>query len=123
MPPALSILLVDDDDLVRDSVTLLLEALGHAVTAAEGGEQALALLAEGLRPQVIVLDRNMPGLDGLEVLARIRRNHPALPVLLATGRIEDLPIEALAADPRLRITPKPFTVSTLNQGLTEVLGG
>ena len=123
MPPALSILLVDDDDLVRDSVTLLLEALGHAVTAAEGGEQALALLAEGLRPQVILLDRNMPGLDGLEVLARIRRNHPALPVLLATGRIEDLPIEALAADPRLRITPKPFTVSTLNQGLTEVLGG
>lgn len=78
------LLLVDDDrDLLR-LLTIRLEAAGYAVTAADSGERALALLAVE-RPQAVITDMRMPGLDGAALFEAIHREHPTLPVIMLTA--------------------------------------
>lgn len=62
------ILLVDDDDDIRESVRTLLEDEGYSVVLAEDGVRALELLRDGLRPSLVLLDLMMPGMDGWTVL-------------------------------------------------------
>ena len=81
----LSILLVDDEDLVREATAEMLRELGHVVVAASGGAEALARLSAGLKPDVVVTDYMMPRMDGAEFAERVREMHPDLPVLLITG--------------------------------------
>lgn len=78
------ILLVDDEQEFVTTLAERLELRGYEVTAAESGEEALAVL-ETDPPQVVVLDLKMPGLSGLDVLKRIKSQFHSLPVLLLTG--------------------------------------
>lgn len=121
MAPSLNILLVDDDELVRDSLGMLLEAMGHQPTLADGGAAALALLGEGGCPDLVILDKNMPGLDGLETLARIRALPSQVPILLATGRVDQATLDQVAVHPRVRVTPKPFSLSELTAHIAQVM--
>jgi signal transduction histidine kinase len=82
---ALSILLVDDEDLVRIGTAEMMRDLGHAVTEARGGNEALAMLADGLVTNAVVTDYKMPRMDGAELAHRLHAEHPALPVLIITG--------------------------------------
>jgi len=97
-PAALRILLVDDDVFLREAVEAMLTFLGHRVTPLAGGEEAIAWLASHPAPDLLVLDLNMPGLNGLQTLEALRRTHPALPVLLATGFLDAETEAALAQD-------------------------
>jgi len=80
---------VDDDARVCDVLRRLLARAGYAVTCAGGGEEALALLRE-LRPDLMILDWMMPGLDGLGVLRRLRADPAtaAVPVMVYTASDE-----------------------------------
>jgi DNA-binding response OmpR family regulator len=82
------ILVVDDDPDVRDLVRELLERAGHSVRTAAEGREALRLLYE-VRPQLIVLDVAMPGLDGWATLQRVR-DITDVPVLMLTARDGEL---------------------------------
>ena len=66
----LEVLLVDDDPLIQVTLGMMLEALEHRVRVASSGEGALRLLATDYRPQVVIMDLNMPGLGGLGTLPR-----------------------------------------------------
>ena len=66
-----TILVIDDDDLVCSMVQELLEVDGHLVFTASGGEEALAIVGAVL-PDLILVDRHMPGMNGLEVVQRLR---------------------------------------------------
>jgi CheY-like chemotaxis protein len=81
---ALTILLVDDEPLVRDSVARLLGELGHEVSEASSGAEALDWLRER-RPDLIVTDYAMPGMTGTVLAAAARDRWPELPVLLLSG--------------------------------------
>ncbi len=84
------VLLIDDDDLLVELVRYTLEAHGHEVLTAPDGTRGLALLdREGV--DVIVLDGILPGLDGLEVLKRLRSEPrtAGIPVLMLSARRED----------------------------------
>ena len=118
----LRILMVDDDLLVRVSTQLLLEALGHAVTSAEGGLQALALAEGGGAWDVAVLDLNMPGLDGLETLTRLRTLRPGLPALIATGYADEEVVGALARFERVALLNKPYSIEEFVGALAAVMG-
>ena len=83
-----SILVVDDDDDIRALVGELLERAGHVVIKAPDGESALKLFYSR-QPDLVVLDVSMPGLDGWEVLKRIRELSD-VPVLMLTARAEEL---------------------------------
>jgi two-component system response regulator GlrR len=78
------ILLVDDDaDLLR-LIAIRLEAAGHVVATAASGAQALAKLAAD-RPQLVITDMRMPGMDGNALFAAVRANYPTLPVIILTA--------------------------------------
>jgi len=117
---ALKVLFIDDDDLVQTSTRALLEVLGHHVTATLSGEGALAELEAGLRPDVVILDMNMPGLGGAGTLPRLRALLPAVPVLLATGRIDRTARDLVEAHPGVTLLSKPFGIGTLRELLESI---
>jgi len=117
---ALRVLLVDDDELIQRSTGVLIELLGHAVTRARCGEAALALLEEGFRPDLVILDMNMPGLGGKGTLPRLRALCPAVPVILATGRADEDADALVASDAHMTLLPKPFSVEDLQRHLQAV---
>ena len=121
--PPLSILMVDDDELLRASVPTMLRMLGHHVETVDGGAAALAWLDAGGRADLVLLDVNMPGMGGLEALRGIRARKAGLPVLLATGYLEADVEEALAEDPLVRVLGKPFTLVGIQRQFLELFGG
>jgi DNA-binding response OmpR family regulator len=83
----MTILVVDDDLTVRDVVRRYLELAGHQVALADNGEDALAWIAEH-KPDLVVLDLMLPGIDGLEVCRRLRQTS-AVPVVMLTALGEE----------------------------------
>ena len=81
----LVILLVDDEELVRQGTAEMLGDLGHTPIEAGSGTQALELLRTGSNPDLVITDYLMPGMTGAELAAEIRKVRPSLPILLATG--------------------------------------
>ncbi|MFQ3476320.1 response regulator [Halonotius sp. F2-221B] len=90
------VLMVDDEKQVADAYALRLEDVAD-VTVAYGGEEALAVVEEGRPPDVVLLDRHMPGLSGDEVLAELRDRELTTRVIMVT-----------AIDPDLGIVEMPF---------------
>jgi DNA-binding response OmpR family regulator len=118
------ILTVDDDDRIRRIVQINLQRAGYRVTAARDGMEALEQI-EQERPDLVLLDINMPRMDGIEMLRRLRADPEtaALPVVLLTAKTQDEDIlegKRSGADYYL---PKPFSPVDLLAVLREVLGG
>jgi two-component system nitrogen regulation response regulator NtrX len=80
-----AILIVDDEPNIRRLLASLLEAEGHTSRTAATGEDGLAAVADS-EPDVVLLDLALPGAGGLEILATLRTTHPALPVVMMSGR-------------------------------------
>src|SRR3954464_6834976 len=78
------VLLVDDDRDLLQLIAMRLQAAGYAVTAVESGEAALAALAVA-RPQVVVTDLRMQGMDGMGLFEAVHRDSPSLPVVILTA--------------------------------------
>jgi DNA-binding response OmpR family regulator len=85
-----SILFIEDDPSARTALELALTRQGHGVTSRATGEDGLDAL-RARRPEIAILDVMLPGIDGIEVCRRIRREDP-LPVILLTARGDDLDI-------------------------------
>lgn len=79
------ILVVDDSPEIRRYLTLLLQLESYDVESACGGAEALQRIREGLQPAAIVLDVQMPGMDGLQTLRHLRRIAPELKVIMCSG--------------------------------------
>ena len=79
-----TVLVVDDEQAVRDSIKMILEYEGFGVRFASRGEAALTELKGGAI-DLVLLDIKMPGMDGMKVLEEIRRDHPSVPVIMISG--------------------------------------
>jgi CheY-like chemotaxis protein len=120
--PAISILLVDDDDDARSLTKLVLEGAGYAVTEAADGKQALALLTGGMSPRLIFLDLAMPVMSGFELLAIMKSDVrlAAIPVVVLSG---DEPHEdAEARGTFVGYLKKPVGMAALLASVTEYAG-
>ena len=109
---SLTILLVDDDSLVRVSTAMMIEDMGHIVREASSALQALTLLDEH-EFDILVTYYAMPGMTGAELIALFRKTRPELPYALATGHA-DLPSDCAPISVKIH---KPFT----GQGLAEAI--
>jgi CheY-like chemotaxis protein/two-component sensor histidine kinase len=113
----LRILLVDDDNLVQTAMSAQLRRLGHTVTIANHGQEALDQLQEGLEVDLVLLDIDMPVLDGGAALPRLRVLRPGLPVIIETGNMGEV-AEGLArtfAD--VSVLTRPFSLNELKAAL------
>jgi DNA-binding response OmpR family regulator len=88
MPPH-HVLLVDDDSLLRRSVAFSIERAGYRVTTAANAEDALAI-ADRDRPDLVLLDIGLPGMDGLDALRRFRERPHTPPIIFITARRREL---------------------------------
>ncbi|WP_161993826.1 PAS domain-containing sensor histidine kinase [Muricoccus nepalensis] len=79
------VLLVDDDPIVREVTSEQLETMGYVVLPAGSGPAALALLDAGTRPDIVISDLFMPGMDGVMLIREAHRRRPELPAILLTG--------------------------------------
>lgn len=81
------ILLVEDDDLIRDLVGFYLKARGYALLIAEDGPRAIELLAErtGCRLDLLLVDLHLPGLDGLDLAQQVLASYPDARLLIMSG--------------------------------------
>jgi CheY-like chemotaxis protein len=117
---SMKILLVDDDELIRASVPTMLELSGHRVATAAGGAEALDLLATSPGFDLVILDLNMPEMNGVETLGHLRRLQPVLPVILATGHLDAVTADLLRQDGRALSITKPFSMEELDRKLAEL---
>ena len=83
------VLIVEDEHVSRQALGTLLSRYGYRVELAESAEDALALLNRRSRPDVVLLDVDLPGMNGLELLARLRAMMPEVAPVLLTGADRD----------------------------------
>jgi signal transduction histidine kinase len=112
-----TVLVVDDEELVRASTAEMLSDLGYKVVEANSGEHALELLEAGLKPDLVVTDHLMPGVSGTALARVVRARLPTARVLVVSGYAETV---GLPADvPRLA---KPFRGSDLAAAVAQLRG-
>ena len=116
------VLVVDDEQLVRDVAVRMLRAAGYDVLSASDGAEGLRMFAaDPERIDAIVLDIAMPGLGGAEVYAELRSMKATVPVLFSSGYLEpDLPIDPGDAH-RVGFLQKPYRMAELSGRLDELL--
>jgi len=115
------VIVVDDDDSVRDSLAFLLETVGYAVDGFASPLQCLVAMQPGLRACLIV-DQHMPEMTGLEFLAELQRRGFYLPTVLITGSPSpDLVQRASALDVHM-VMPKPLLEDDLLRFIAAALG-
>ncbi len=91
-----TILVVDDDPFVREMLSMILETGGYAVATAENGAAAFRQCMEGQRADLIISDMNMPEMNGLELIRKLRENQVDTPLIILTGNNEiSTAVEAL----------------------------
>ena len=85
------VLVVEDEEHIQRLVKIVLEKNGHNVSTADTGEEALEKLDGGLRPKLILLDIMMPGIDGLQVLRKVKSNQLTkdIPVVMLTALAQE----------------------------------
>lgn len=113
------ILVVDDNDEVREVTEQMLREAGYAVTAAASGRDGLDALARGELFDLLVIDIAMPGLNGIETVRRARKQWPGLNVLYVTGYADLGGDHQTGDDPRIK---KPFRLAELDAAVRTALG-
>ena len=114
--------LADDDEDVRFLMTRMLKKAGvRQVKTFPGGEALLASLVSGPLPDLVILDQNMPGLDGIQTMGRIRARHQDLPILISSGQ-PDVEAWACFQGPAASVIAKPFTMEEIKAKLAILAG-
>ncbi len=121
MPRPLSVLVVDDEEDIRDLVCEILETAGHRVVAAANGARALELLDAGTF-DLMLCDVGMYPMSGWDVVSAARTRDPHLGIALLTGWDATLPQERIAAAGVDVVLGKPFQVDRI-LGVVDDLGG
>jgi CheY-like chemotaxis protein len=120
--PTSEVLVVDDNEEVRESLMLLLMMHGYRVSGASSGFGALRKLQDGLRPSLVLLDLRMPGMDGWAVWDHMRSDPAlaAIPVVVVSGEAEERQ-RAVASGVR-RFVAKPVDPGKLLAVVAECAG-
>jgi PAS domain S-box-containing protein len=117
-----TILFAEDEEILRELGTSVLEELGYRVLSAENGRAALELLdaSPGLCPDLLLTDIIMPEMDGKALAEAIRKRSPSTPILFCSGYAQD-PSFYQGLPEGTAFLPKPYTVSALAENVNKLL--
>ncbi len=124
MTTASDILIIEDDEMLRDLLAEWLEAVGYRVRLASGGSAGLAAVRDH-PPALVVTDIHMPGCDGATVITELKRTHPAIPVIAISGRFRcghGLTLEGAIALGAARALAKPFQRNEMVEAVADLVG-
>jgi CheY-like chemotaxis protein len=114
------VLVVDDDELVRDVIVMSLEGAGFAAEGAADAADALACIDRGKAVDAVITDFYMPGMSGLDVIREVQKRYPTLPAILLTGHVGDIaaaPVARAVGSPVI-VLQKPVPPTKLAERLT-----
>ncbi len=115
------ILVVDDQESMRQMLSDLLELMGHEPRAVEGGESALRdLRAQGA--DLVITDLNMPVMNGMELMKQIKAEFPGTPVIIITGYGSFHTEKQVLSNGADGYIPKPCTIHRVQQTVNQALG-
>jgi CheY-like chemotaxis protein len=115
---ASTILVVEDDAIVRMLIVDVLEELEYAVLEAEDGEAALKVLENAdINIDLMMTDHGLPGISGAQLATKTREIRPALPILFASGYAENIDVPA-----GMHSIGKPFSIDQLRDKVKSILG-
>ena len=114
--PAPTILVVEDDAIVRMLIIDVLEELDFKVLEADGGEQALEILKDDKHIDLMMTDVGLPGMEGRELATEARKLRPTLPILFASGYAETIDVPA-----GMHVISKPFSIDQLRDKVKAVI--
>lgn len=112
----MNILIVDDEPQVAEVLAKSLSRQGHRTTVVHSGEDALRLIGTAA-PDALFLDVSMPGINGLEVLAEVRRTRPQLPVVVITGHATPDEVEQVKKLGAVDVIPKPAALTHYHRAI------
>ncbi|KAE9640889.1 response regulator [Pseudomonas sp. PB106] len=114
---ASTILVVEDDDIVRMLIVDVLEELDFKVVEAGDGEDALKILNDLNQPvDLMMTDMGLPGMDGRELATQARKVRPSLPILFASGYAENIDVPH-----DMHVIGKPFSIDQLRDKVKSLL--
>jgi DNA-binding NtrC family response regulator len=117
-----TILIVDDEDVIRKIAKDVLEQAGYTVLLAESGQAAIDLFkTAGKQVSLVLLDMTMPGLNGLETFLQLKRVRPTVKVLLSSGYNELEATRLFSGQGLAGFIPKPYSAGTLSKTVRSVL--
>ncbi len=117
-----TVLVVEDDDVVRNLACEFLQDLGYSVMSADSPNQALQISSSYMGPiDLLLTDVVMPGMDGPKLYAHMSALRPAMRVLFMSGYSENLIATHGVLNPGIHFIPKPFTVNALASRIREAL--
>jgi two-component system, cell cycle sensor histidine kinase and response regulator CckA len=116
------ILVVDDEQQVREIMSRVLESCGYEVIGAEDGRDALTRFADGAGIDLVILDMMMPGMGGRECLAHLREKSPGVRVLITTGYTSDGSAQELLHEGALGIVEKPLDLKGFAEKVQKIVG-
>lgn len=117
-----TLLVVEDERMVREVVSAILERAGYRVVACNGGEAAIRAMTEragGI--DAVLLDMELPGMHGEEVLRRLREMKPDLPIVLTSGHDKERYTRQLIVEPKVAFVQKPYQPKDLAELLRVLL--
>jgi two-component system cell cycle sensor histidine kinase/response regulator CckA len=117
-----TILLVEDDDAVRAFVVRALRDRGYQVVDAENGQTAMEYIKDGIKPDILVTDVSMPGMDGPMLGKLVSEVIPNIPVIFVSGYAEETFRRDLSENKSMHFLSKPFTLRELASKIREILG-
>ncbi len=118
------VLVVDDEDMTRKLLRLMLERDGFTILEAEDGQQALEVIAES-KPDIVILDVMMPNMDGFTTCQELRSQPETaeLPIILLSARSQTEAVRAGLESGADRYMTKPISKPELVQTITDLLAG
>jgi CheY-like chemotaxis protein len=118
-----TVLIVDDEKIIRQTLSTMLSRLGYRTHIASGGREALTFLESGRRVDLVLLDIVMEDMDGAETFRRIRKLEQPPHVLLMSGQAEQVSVEDLIQEGARGFLAKPFTLRGLSRKVRFALQG
>jgi CheY-like chemotaxis protein len=112
-----TVLIVDDEEPVRQVASEILKYLGYSVMSAESGEKAVESLRKGARPDVVLLDLIMPGMSGYQAFRAMREIEPHLPILITSGYSDRTAAGSLRVEGAQGFVDKPYHIDTLAKSI------